>query len=61
MSVIKEVRANSFKQMVGQLRVNSVNVVGKNQMSFCVPDSELAGVHMWDETVGLPPHNAGKY
>ena len=58
---MKEVRANSFKQRIGQLRVNSVSVVGKNQVRFCVTYSELGSVHMWDETVGLPPCNAGKY
>lgn len=58
---MKEVRANSFKQRIGQLRVNSVSVVGKNQVSFCVTYSELGSVHMWDETVRLPPYNASKY
>ena len=58
---MKEVRANSFKQRIDQLRVNSVSVVGKNQMSFCVTCFELGSVHMWDETIGLPPCNAGKY
>ena len=38
---MKEVKANSFKQRIGQLRVNSVSVVGKNQVSFCVTYSEL--------------------
>ena len=33
----------------------------KNQMSFCVTYFELGSVHMWDETIGLPPCNAGKY
>ena len=60
-SVMKEVRANSFKQRIGQLKVYSVSVVCKNQTSFCVTYSELGSVHMWDETVGLPPCNAGKY
>ena len=36
-------------------------VLCKNQTSFCVTYSELGSVHMWDETVGLPPCNAGKY
>ena len=58
---MKEVRANSFKQRIDQLRVNSVSVVGKNQMSFCVTYFELGSVHVWDETIGLPPCNAGKY